>query len=76
MKPLSVRSSANNKKAYSSFIIDNRKIIHISGERAYSSLQDNEAIFPKKISKVLDRIFEKLRIGTKMPAPPSLLTVE
>ena len=37
-----------NKKAYSSCIIDSRKIIRISGERAYHSLQENEAIFKKK----------------------------
>ena len=33
------------KEAYSSFIIGNRKIIRISGERAYHPLQENEAIF-------------------------------
>ena len=32
-------------KAYSSFIIDSRKIFRISGERAYHPLQENEAIF-------------------------------
>ena len=37
------------KKAYSSFIIDNRKIIRISGERVWHPLQENEAIFSKKI---------------------------
>ena len=35
------------KKAYSS-IIDNRKIIRISGERVYHPLQENEEIFSKK----------------------------
>ena len=35
------------KKAYSSFIINSRKIICISGERAYNPLQENEAIFFK-----------------------------
>ena len=44
---VSVRPSA--KKAYSSFIIDSRKIIRISGERAYNLQQDNEAIFEKNI---------------------------
>ena len=43
------------KKAYSSFIIDSRKIIRISGERAYHLLQENEAIFSKKyFSKILE----------------------
>ena len=37
------------KKAYSSFIIDSRKIIRISGERAYHPLQENEEIFSKNI---------------------------
>ena len=37
-----------NKKSYSSFIIDSRKIICISGERAYHPLQEIEAIFSKK----------------------------
>ena len=36
-----------NKKAYSSFIIDSRKIIRISGEMACHPLQGNEAIFSK-----------------------------
>ena len=48
MKPLcvrvSVRPSANKKKAYSS-IID---IIRILSERAYHSLQENKEIFSKK----------------------------
>ena len=48
-----------NKKAYAS-IINSRKIIRISGEKAYNRLQDNEAIFSKKyFSKILDWIFEK-----------------
>ena len=73
----SVRLSACNaiKKAYSSFIIDSKKLIRVSGERAYHPLQENEQIF-KKNSKFLERIFEKLRISIKMPAPLSLLTVE
>ena len=33
------------KKAYSSFIIDSRKIIRISGERVWHPLQENETIF-------------------------------
>ena len=37
------------KKAYSSFIIDSRKIIRISGEKVWHPLQENEAIFSKKI---------------------------
>ena len=65
-----------NKKAYSS-IIDSRKMIRISGERAYHPLQENKEIFSKKcFFNILERIFEKLRISIKMPAPPSLLTVE
>ena len=36
------------KKAYSSFIIDSRKIIRISGERFWHPLQENEAIVSKK----------------------------
>ena len=35
------------KKVYSSFIINSREIICISGERAYNPLQENEAIFSK-----------------------------
>ena len=43
------------KKAYSSFIIDSRKIIRISGERVWHPLQENEVIFSKKyFSKILD----------------------
>ena len=39
--------------------------------------QENEAMFLKNyFSKILQRIFEKSRICTKMPALPSLLTVE
>ena len=58
---LSVRSFVTlTKKAYSSFIIESRKIIRISGERAYHPLQENEAIFSKKyLSTILERIFEK-----------------
>ena len=36
------------KKTYSSFIIYSRKIIRISDERVWHSLQENEAIFKKK----------------------------
>ena len=36
------------KKAHSSFIIDSRKIIHISDERVWHPLQENEAIFSEK----------------------------
>ena len=61
-------SVCNAKKDYSSFIIDSRKIIRISGERAYRLLQENETIF--------EQIFEKLGICIKIPASPSLLIVE
>ena len=48
----SVRPSAcpfaTLKKAYSSFIIDSRKIIRISDERVWHPLQENEAIFSEK----------------------------
>ena len=37
---------------------DSRKIIRVSGERAYHPLQENEAILKKKIFKILDQIFE------------------
>ena len=48
------------KKAYFSFIIDSRKIIRISDERAYHPLQENEKIFQNKyFSKILEQIFEK-----------------
>ena len=36
------------KKAYSSFIIDSREIIHISGERVWQPLQEKEVILSKK----------------------------
>ena len=36
------------KKAYFSFILHSRKIIRVSGERAYYPLQENEEIFSKK----------------------------
>ena len=50
------------KQAYSSFIIDGRKIIHISGERAYNPLQENEVIFSKKINfKNFRSNFRKIR---------------
>ena len=65
------------KKAYSSFIIDSRKIICISDAKAYYPLQENEAIFSKiYFSKILDQIFEKLGICTKILASLSLLIVE
>ena len=65
------------KNAYSSFIINRRIIIRISDERVWHPLQENEAIFSKNyISNILERIFEKLCICTKMPAPLTLLTVE
>ena len=38
-----------NKKAYFSFIIDSRKIIRVSHERAYHPLQENEEVFSKNI---------------------------
>ena len=41
-------------------------IIRISDERAWYSLQENEATFSKNV----DRIFEKLRICIKMPTSP------
>ena len=46
----SVRLSVGNanKKAYSSFIIDSRKIIRISDKRVWHPLQENEAIFSEK----------------------------
>ena len=45
-------------KAYSSFIIDSGKIIHISSETNYNPLQESEAIFSKNVLTILDRIFE------------------
>ena len=71
---LSVRLSVCNpkKNAYSSFIIDNRKIIRISGEGAYNPLQENEAIF----SKNFRANFRKILHLIKMPTPLSLYTVE
>ena len=44
------------KKTYSFFIIDSRKIIRMSGERAYHFLQENETIFS---SNILDRGLKK-----------------
>ena len=61
-------------KAYS--IIDTRKIIRISSERVWHPLQENKPISKIAFSKILELIFEKLRICTKMPAPFTLLTVE
>ena len=55
---LSVRPA--NKKAYSSFIIGSRKVIRISGERAYNPLQDNEAVFSKNIFKHFRPNFQKI----------------
>ena len=61
------------KKAYSSFIIDSRNIICISGERAYHSLEENEEIFSKKyFSKNFRTNFRKVLYLHKMPTPPSL----
>ena len=66
-----------HKNACSSFIINSKIIIRISDERAWNSLQENKAIFSKNyFSKILKRIFEKLRICTKKPAPLALLIVE
>ena len=66
------------KKTYSSFIIDSRKIIFISGERVWHPLQEYVAIFSKYYfsKKNLDRIFEKLGTCIKIPASLSLLIVE
>ena len=65
------------KKAHSSFIIDSRKIIRISDERVWHSLQENVAIFSKYyFSKILDRIFQKLGTCIKIHASLSLLIVE
>ena len=64
------------KKAHS-FIINSRIVIRISDERVWHPLQEKEAIFSKNyFPKILDQIFEKLCICIKMPASPSLLTVE
>ena len=63
-----------NKNAYSSLIINSRILIRISGERAWHSLRENEAIILKNdFSKILDRVFEKLRTCHKIPTP--LLTI-
>ena len=59
-----------NKKTYS-FIIDSRKIIRVSGERAKHPLQENEEIF-----KNFRANFRKILNLHKMPALPSLLTIE
>ena len=54
-----------NKKADSSFIVDSRIIIRISGERAYrTSTRKVSDIFKK-----FNQIFEELRICIKMPDP-------
>ena len=47
------------KKAYSSFIIDSRKIFRISGERVWHPLQENEAIFSKNIFQTFQSEFSK-----------------
>ena len=66
-----------HKNARFFFIINSRIIIRISDERVWHPLQEKEAIFSKNyFPKILDQIFEKLRICIKMPASPSLLTVE
>ena len=54
------------KKAYSSFIIDSRKIIRTSGERAYHPLHENEEIFFTNFRAN----FEKF--GTCIKCPPLL----
>ena len=65
------------EKACSFFIINSRIIIRISDERVWHPLQEKEAILSKNyFSNILDQIFEKLHICIKMPASPSLLTVE
>ena len=52
------------KKAYSSFIIDGRKIIRISDKRVWHPLQENEAIFSEKyFSKILERIFQNFALA-------------
>ena len=57
-------------------IINSRIIIRISDERGWHPLQENEAIFSKKIFFKNFRLkFRKITICIKMPAPP-LLTVE
>ena len=48
-----------HKNACSSFIIYNKIIIRISDERVSHFLQENEVIFSKYFSKILDWIFEK-----------------
>ena len=50
-----------NKNLYSSFVINSRIIIHMSNERAWHPLQENEAIFSKKIDTFLYGVFEELR---------------
>ena len=56
------------KKAYSSFIIDSRKIICISGKRVWHPLEENEAKGAKKyFSKILEWIFEKFCTCIKCP---------
>ena len=65
--------NAKKKKTYSSFIIDSRKIICISDERIWHPLQENEAIFSKKIFfKNFRANFRKFLHLFKMPTPPSL----
>ena len=60
-KKVSVRPFVTlTKKAYSSFIIDSRNIICISGERAFHPLQENEAIFSKNIFFNCRRNFRKI----------------
>ena len=48
------------KKAYFFFIIDSRKIIRLSGERAYHPLQENEEIFSKNFFKNFRASFRKI----------------
>ena len=52
-----------HKSVCSSLIINSRIVIRISDERAWHSLQENEAIFSKKYLyiSIFDGIFEILR---------------
>ena len=59
-----------NKKKYFSFIIDSRKVIRLSGERACHPLQENEEIFSKKKFKHFRANFRKILHLHKMPTPP------
>ena len=65
-------SVCNAKKAYSTFIMDSRKIIRISGERAYNPVQENEVIFNKIVLKNFRLNFRKILYLHKMPTLSSL----